>query len=175
MEGRRTWDEGNRFELPLLRSAFRVASLLLFFFFQAEDGIRDRTVTGVQTCALPISAGGGLGAAPRDSPAPRRSTQAAASSPLAAPTSVAVDDGRAGGEATHDVHGDLRARAWDGGVPLGGGHPVDDSQRCQQRVETGRKRSLSVTGKASGVQQLHMSRAGIEPATLCLKGRCSTD
>src|SRR5256886_6544983 len=26
----------------------------LFFFFQAEDGIRDLTVTGVQTCALPI-------------------------------------------------------------------------------------------------------------------------
>ena len=25
------------------------------FFFQAEDGIRDRSVTGVQTCALPIS------------------------------------------------------------------------------------------------------------------------
>ena len=25
-----------------------------FFFFQAEDGIRDRLVTGVQTCALPI-------------------------------------------------------------------------------------------------------------------------
>src|SRR6266705_6079139 len=25
-----------------------------FFFFQAEDSIRDRTVTGVQTCALPI-------------------------------------------------------------------------------------------------------------------------
>src|SRR5689334_18727525 len=25
-----------------------------FFFFQAEDGIRDGTVTGVQTCALPI-------------------------------------------------------------------------------------------------------------------------
>src|SRR5699024_11903672 len=28
---------------------------LHFFFFQAEDGIRDRNVTGVQTCALPIS------------------------------------------------------------------------------------------------------------------------
>src|SRR5437762_8499286 len=26
-----------------------------FFFFQAEDGIRDTSVTGVQTCALPIS------------------------------------------------------------------------------------------------------------------------
>src|SRR6266542_1004644 len=30
-------------------------SLIDFFFFQAEDGIRDATVTGVQTCALPIS------------------------------------------------------------------------------------------------------------------------
>src|SRR5256886_3633291 len=28
--------------------------LVCFFFFQAEDGIRDLTVTGVQTCALPI-------------------------------------------------------------------------------------------------------------------------
>src|SRR5215204_5044750 len=28
---------------------------VLFFFFQAEDGIRDHCVTGVQTCALPIS------------------------------------------------------------------------------------------------------------------------
>src|SRR5207249_5878399 len=28
---------------------------LFIFFFQAEDGIRDRNVTGVQTCALPIS------------------------------------------------------------------------------------------------------------------------
>src|SRR2546430_6868155 len=29
--------------------------MMFFFFFQAEDGIRDLTVTGVQTCALPIS------------------------------------------------------------------------------------------------------------------------
>src|SRR5437763_12025287 len=29
-----------------------------FFFFQAEDGIRDTSVTGVQTCALPISCTG---------------------------------------------------------------------------------------------------------------------
>src|SRR2546425_13246071 len=29
--------------------------LIVFFFFQAEDGIRDKLVTGVQTCALPIS------------------------------------------------------------------------------------------------------------------------
>src|SRR5256885_7395544 len=31
---------------------------MFFFFFQAEDGIRDYKVTGVQTCALPISAAG---------------------------------------------------------------------------------------------------------------------
>src|SRR2546427_6413475 len=31
-----------------------LCALFFFFFFQAEDGIRDLTVTGVQTCALPI-------------------------------------------------------------------------------------------------------------------------
>src|SRR6266536_2528869 len=33
----------------------RQDQLLYLFFFQAEDGIRDPLVTGVQTCALPIS------------------------------------------------------------------------------------------------------------------------
>src|SRR5437667_12907285 len=33
------------------------SALTSLFFFQAEDGIRDRDVTGVQTCALPISHG----------------------------------------------------------------------------------------------------------------------
>src|SRR2546430_9014380 len=33
-----------------------VCCVFFFFFFQAEDGIRDLTVTGVQTCALPICA-----------------------------------------------------------------------------------------------------------------------
>src|SRR2546421_7782632 len=36
-------------------SSLRAAPSLCFFFFQAEDGIRDLIVTGVQTCALPIS------------------------------------------------------------------------------------------------------------------------
>src|SRR5207248_5769168 len=47
-------------------SPFFVDLFIFYFFFQAEDGIRDRTVTGVQTCALPIS-----GTA-RTSPARRR-------------------------------------------------------------------------------------------------------
>ena len=34
---------------------FIVFFFFFFVFFQAEDGIRDRDVTGVQTCALPIS------------------------------------------------------------------------------------------------------------------------
>src|SRR2546430_10385500 len=35
--------------------------VFFFFFFQAEDGIRDLTVTGVQTCALPIWSSNGSG------------------------------------------------------------------------------------------------------------------
>src|SRR2546430_6932298 len=34
--------------------------IVVIFFFQAEDGIRDLTVTGVQTCALPIYHRGGV-------------------------------------------------------------------------------------------------------------------
>src|SRR5687767_15772724 len=36
--------------------AWSKTSSMAGFFFQAEDGIRDKLVTGVQTCALPISA-----------------------------------------------------------------------------------------------------------------------
>src|SRR5260370_3259231 len=39
---------------PILHSFWRRVNYF-FFFFQAEDGIRDSSVTGVQTCALPIS------------------------------------------------------------------------------------------------------------------------
>src|SRR5438067_3054706 len=38
---------------PALVESTTSASIV-YFFFQAEDGIRDRNVTGVQTCALPI-------------------------------------------------------------------------------------------------------------------------
>src|SRR5256886_10245031 len=41
----------------LISSIEHITSVDLFFFFQAEDGIRDLTVTGVQTCALPIFVG----------------------------------------------------------------------------------------------------------------------
>src|SRR5437016_7338723 len=44
-----SWDSFLKFLMKLMR-------IIQFFFFQAEDGIRDWSVTGVQTCALPICA-----------------------------------------------------------------------------------------------------------------------
>src|SRR5256885_11029512 len=41
--------------IHLLDDESSLDGLMFFFFFQAEDGIRDYKVTGVQTCALPIS------------------------------------------------------------------------------------------------------------------------
>src|SRR2546430_5526601 len=58
--GRTQW---KRMALPEVAHNVKVfngseqAGRYFLFFFQAEDGIRDLTVTGVQTCALPISAG----------------------------------------------------------------------------------------------------------------------
>src|SRR2546429_3144905 len=49
-----------------------VSSVVLFFFFQAEDGIRDVAVTGVQTCALPICLDLGLPRAQGPESRPRR-------------------------------------------------------------------------------------------------------
>src|SRR5438093_10583287 len=63
---------------------------LCFFFFQAEDGIRDWSVTGVQTCALPISIWRALrlsGSVPASRP-PRR---AGAAQPESAPDRARAD------------------------------------------------------------------------------------
>src|SRR5256886_6373759 len=52
---RRQWDLPRaRCDVSRRDRACERSRLLCFFFFQAEDGIRDLTVTGVQTCALPI-------------------------------------------------------------------------------------------------------------------------
>src|SRR5699024_11462443 len=73
----------------------------LLFFFQAEDGIRDRNVTGVQTCALPIYGAvarrAGRGAA-GPHPRPRRGrflvggVEAAGGPPPGAPPPAALGD-----------------------------------------------------------------------------------
>src|SRR5689334_24719683 len=70
--------------------------LFFVFFFQAEDGIRDGTVTGVQTCALPIWRGArALSFLRRESLAPRSSRRLRDRGP--AP--VAIDDGGRAGDA----------------------------------------------------------------------------
>src|SRR2546426_9232255 len=74
-------------------------SHVFFFFFQAEDGIRDYKVTGVQTCALPISTAG-----PRPAGA------------------VARGRGEPGAAAAHRG----RARAGHRGHDRDGGDPGDD-------------------------------------------------
>src|SRR5256885_1892123 len=67
--------------------------VVFFFFFQAEDGIRDYKVTGVQTCALPISGqhgddgGGGHGAA---APSAERARRCQRAPPCAAGHAAAI-------------------------------------------------------------------------------------
>src|SRR5258707_8358751 len=46
---------GQTYNFTIKRIILALVVSVIFFFFQAEDGIRDIGVTGVQTCALPIS------------------------------------------------------------------------------------------------------------------------
>src|SRR5256885_5433345 len=48
------WALGRTYWRQVFWIGERSVAMLIFFFFQAEDGIRDYKVTGVQTCALPI-------------------------------------------------------------------------------------------------------------------------
>src|SRR5947207_8049789 len=79
--------------ISMMSSLCLCSCFCFFFFFQAEDGIRDHCVTGVQTCALPIFAvhprlgtarggtatahcpAGGRGSATNRSPRPGRSEE----------------------------------------------------------------------------------------------------
>src|SRR3989454_10981796 len=86
--------------------------ILVFFFFQAEDGIRDYKVTGVQTCALPIFAQ----RAPR--PEARRA--------LGNRTALGIGDGERGGGVAAGGKG--------GGGALGAPPPVRDVRRRPRGV-----------------------------------------
>src|SRR5260221_6789017 len=69
--------------------SYPLERIYFFFFFQAEDGIRDHCVTGVQTCALPIL----------DQPVPNRAisyTQVVSPSSwfwFATPANISIADG----------------------------------------------------------------------------------
>src|SRR5437763_10642679 len=87
----------------------KICVCYFFFFFQAEDGIRDTSVTGVQTCALPIC------------PAP----------PRRAPEGVRGGAGRQGRQRGRQAH--LRRR---GEFPEGGDHRSEErrvGKECRSR------------------------------------------
>src|SRR4051794_41980819 len=107
-----------------------VSLIILFFFFQAEDGIRDGRVTGVQTCALPICGrerGGDGGRARR--PADRRGR----------PGGARGDEGERRGQARPLQIG--RASCRGRGEMLGGGGSIKKKKRGEKRrgVHTARE------------------------------------
>src|SRR5438270_5868482 len=89
-----------------------IARLFVFvFFFQAEDGIRDLTVTGVQTCALPISSKAGsqaaaarsIRSAPKKTSPPETTPAAEAIHAPAAPAAAARPPAAAGATPALDL------------------------------------------------------------------------
>src|SRR5256886_1998924 len=126
---------------------------MFFFFFQAEDGIRDLTVTGVQTCALPIlpvteSRHGGAAGGVRAVPGRRRRCGGERSGPAAA-------RGRAGNGAP------VRAlRAGAGGDRVSRPHP-------ERHAPDGTHPALPAARRARSERGQHPARhphGGTEPA-----------
>src|SRR5207249_7216590 len=95
-------------------------------FFQAEDGIRDRNVTGVQTCALPI-----LLSFPLSDPKAKR-----LSGELVIGAEVALAQAT---ERGHDVQAELALYVIHGLLHLSGGDDLEDEEigraSCRERGE----------------------------------------
>src|SRR5205823_7185688 len=98
-------------------------NFFFFFFFQAEDGIRDKLVTGVQTCALPIHPPETLGLSPGGMSAVHLQacdfgSQPALSSipsePRAVSCAVWIDRIRFAGQGLQPVGGRLGQPGWSG-------------------------------------------------------------
>src|SRR5438105_3429824 len=118
--------------------------LLLFFFFQAEDGIRDPLVTGVQTCALPISPDR-VHAARRGGETPARGVGGAVGRVLALEPHQADDrPDRAGGAAPVDAAPGTRI------------HRRRDD-RCGARARARRARARALLLRRAGRRRAHRS------------------
>src|SRR3712207_9350071 len=110
------------------------AVLSFVFFFQAEDGIRDIGVTGVQTCALPISCWRGRWASPSAGPAPPSSPRPSSNRPTTAATSSPPTAGTAGGSPPSSA----RRRGWWGrGGSFGGAASLlkKKQQHCDHEAQ----------------------------------------
>src|SRR5260370_41990073 len=110
---------------------------IFFFFFQAEDGIRDSSVTGVQTCALPIFRG-------------KRKTAEASRSTL--------DDGEAKGATAIAVHA-LNALS-----PYLDRHPATFQTRLasirSQALSENFAVGIRVLARGHGIREVRMRMAG---------------
>src|SRR2546426_8904268 len=125
-------------------------SLVVFFFFQAEDGIRDYKVTGVQTCALPICvqpAAGTAGGASRLGPAGQ------------APGAAGARWARAAGPArlrgaAHRAAPDVRAvRRGAGALPHGAAAALGARVRTSRQLadeRLGQGRAVAGSGEHNG-------------------------
>src|SRR5256885_9758112 len=109
--------------------------ILHFFFFQAEDGIRDYKVTGVQTCALPICRSSGSAGPPRHLPA------AGAACAVRAPAGLSAGAGHcppAGACAALCLYrrrpaGDRKSVVWGKSVDLGGRRIIKKKKKKGER------------------------------------------
>src|SRR5690348_17861556 len=106
---------------------------MISFFFQAEDGIRDGRVTGVQTCALPISTRGRKRESDRAIPKPDKvatTTEIAKAIEYEAYSSVAIAFATRIWKATPNTRLRSEERRVGKGVELGGGR---SSKRKKKR------------------------------------------
>src|SRR2546427_2963822 len=111
-------------------------AVLLFFFFQAEDGIRDLTVTGVQTCALPISNVWSASPTAASSPSASSPAHSAAAPATRAPPSVNAASvrvtvpARVRGYGVRNAPGDATSRTGFGPAQRGGRSPERAARRA---------------------------------------------
>src|SRR2546430_4050240 len=132
----------------------------MFFFFQAEDGIRDLTVTGVQTCALPILGRRRLPLAPFVGPMvparnPTRSFVQHAAAGSAPPRATAP------GAARHSKS--KRSTV----TPVGRGSPRNGASRLGAGERAGGKPAQQDQDRKS--TRLNSSHSQISYAVFCLK------
>src|SRR2546429_4459557 len=119
---------------------FRSLAYQLFFFFQAEDGIRDVAVTGVQTCALPISPVPHPAAEPRHPRHPARGDHAPvhqvhradAGAAAGARGGVSGDGRDAGGDQVADAPAAAEGRGGGRGGPARGAGAAASGKRALQ-------------------------------------------
>src|SRR2546425_8104059 len=151
------------------------SSFLFFFFFQAEDGIRDKLVTGVQTCALPISPRP-RGGARVSRAVPRSGHLGGGRGRLRCPeldggtAPRAGDDGRAQAERARGggaARGGRRERLPD---PAGRSHPTAGAARAQ-RAGTDTDQLVGDDGRGGGQRGLRE----VAPGAGEVRGRALRD